>query len=209
MAGIWDGVLVGPGGSEGTWERLSLLPKGLHPATRLGFFWPWWLLILVLPGSDPLCAKEDAAQTARDNLENYSCSYAAWLVSSPQRWPRAGVMSLRDRWLPKAPAWVPDLKYRVGREQVGWGRRGAGRAAPCGPCGTVGGRGSPLGARGNAWPSAKGAGTQPALGTAGNQSCLPSLLFQQVGADRFTRPGRCLSVPSRHFVPAPPLPRPR
>lgn len=69
--------------------------------------------------------------------------------------------------------------------------------------------GSPFGARGAAWPSAKGAGTQPAPGTAGNQSCLPSLLFQQVGADRFTRPGRCLSVPSRHFVPTPPPPRPR
>lgn len=102
MAGIWDGVLAGPGGSEGTWERLSLLPEGLDPTTRLCFFGRGgsssWC-------SAPLCAKEDAAKTARDNLENYSRSYAAWLVSSPQRWPRAGVMSLRDRWLPKAPAW--------------------------------------------------------------------------------------------------------
>lgn len=101
MAGIWDGVLAGPGGSEGTWECLSLLPEGLDAPTRLCFFGHGgsssWC-------SAPLCAKQDAAKTARDNL-NYCRSYAAWLVSSPQRWPRAGVMSLRDRWLPKAPAW--------------------------------------------------------------------------------------------------------
>lgn len=95
------------------------LPRGAGSTHQALLFWPWWLLVLVLPGSAPLCAKEEAAKTARDKLVNYSSSYAAWLVSSPQRWPRAEVMSLRDRWLPKAPAWVPDLKYRVGREQAG------------------------------------------------------------------------------------------
>lgn len=65
-------------------------------------------------------------------------------------------------------------------------------------------RGSPLGVHRAAWPSAKGAGSTPAPGTAGNRSCRPSLLFQQVGADQFTGPGRCLSVPSCRVVPVPP-----
>lgn len=113
----------------GSWWGLGGVrgPASAYPSSQRGWIQPQGLAFSAMlapqPGAarlwPPLC-QGDAAKTARDNLENYSCCYAAWLLSSPRWWPRAGVMSLRDRWLPKAPAWVPDLKYRVGREQAGW-----------------------------------------------------------------------------------------
>lgn len=124
--------------------------------------------------------------------ENRSRSYAVRLVPSPQRWPRAGVMSPAGPLAPKGAGLGarPEIPGGVVTPASGmsssvpcrreWDRT---RVPQLGTCGS-------------SWPSAKGAGTQPAPGTAGNRSCLPSLLFQQAGADRFTGPGRCLSIPS-------------